>query len=98
MRYHVVLSVLGCLSCQVVNGAEPERVPTAVFVAKECPVSGEFPEQPLATESIGAVALAALIPKCVTLNVDLGHIGMMVGSSAPELLYAPLAKWLKELA
>jgi polyhydroxyalkanoate synthase subunit PhaC len=44
-----------------------------------------------------AKALAARIPGCKKMIIELGHIGMMAGSSAPELLYAPLAKWLKEL-
>lgn len=42
-----------------------------------------------------AKALATLIPGCATLTVELGHIGMMAGTSAPELVYGPLAKWLK---
>lgn len=45
-----------------------------------------------------AKALAKFIPTCTALSIELGHIGMMAGSSAPELLYAPLAKWLKDLA
>jgi polyhydroxyalkanoate synthase len=45
-----------------------------------------------------AKALAARIPNCKVMTVDLGHIGMMAGSSAPNLLYAPLAKWLIDLA
>jgi polyhydroxyalkanoate synthase len=42
-----------------------------------------------------AKALARLIPGCTQMVIDLGHIGMMAGSSAPELLYEPLATWLK---
>ena len=44
-----------------------------------------------------AKALASRIPHAKIMTVDLGHIGMMAGSSAPNILYAPFAKWLKEL-
>jgi polyhydroxyalkanoate synthase len=45
-----------------------------------------------------AGALADQIPACNRLTVDLGHIGMMAGGAAPQSTYAPLAKWLKNLA
>lgn len=44
-----------------------------------------------------ATALARQIPGCQTITVDLGHIGMIAGRSAPRLTYAPLAAWLKSL-
>lgn len=42
-----------------------------------------------------ALALASRIPHCKIMKIDLGHIGMMAGSSAPKELYEPLADWLK---
>jgi polyhydroxyalkanoate synthase len=32
------------------------------------------------------------------LRLDAGHVGMVVGGRAPELLWHPLASWLKESA
>jgi hypothetical protein len=69
-------------ACQGASGAEPSRSPTAVFAASTCPVSGESPEQPLATESIGAVVLAALIPSLVNKTVD--AIGNYLQSKADD--------------
>ncbi|MDX2141737.1 MAG: alpha/beta fold hydrolase [Rhodospirillaceae bacterium] len=56
------------------------------------------PSQDRIVPPASAEALAKLIPNCARLNVDLGHIGMMAGGSAPQLVYEPLAKWLKSLA
>jgi polyhydroxyalkanoate synthase len=57
-----------------------------------------IPSQDRIVPPASAEALAALIPGCRRLKVDLGHIGMMTGGSAPHLVYEPLAKWLKTLA
>lgn len=42
-----------------------------------------------------ARALAAQIPACRTLEIALGHIGMMAGGSAGRALYEPLLSWLR---
>ena len=41
-----------------------------------------------------ARALAAAIPGAETLTPPAGHIGMVVGGTAPETVWAPLAAWL----
>jgi len=44
-----------------------------------------------------AAALSATGPG-TALRLDAGHVGMVVGGRAPELLWHPLASWLKESA
>ncbi|HZH27918.1 MAG TPA: alpha/beta fold hydrolase [Azospirillaceae bacterium] len=44
-----------------------------------------------------AHALAAAIPGGRVLSPPLGHIGMVVGRRAPEAVWAPLAKFLKDV-
>lgn len=41
-----------------------------------------------------AHALAACLPHAETMQPPLGHIGMIVGSRAPERLWRPLAAWI----
>jgi polyhydroxyalkanoate synthase len=41
-----------------------------------------------------AAALAGALPQAETLQPPLGHIGMIVGSRALELLWRPLAAWI----
>jgi len=38
--------------------------------------------------SVGGVGTA--------LRLDSGHVGMIVGRRAPEMLWGPLARWLQE--
>ncbi|MBM3512173.1 MAG: hypothetical protein FJX59_00500 [Alphaproteobacteria bacterium] len=45
-----------------------------------------------------ALALATNIRDAEIRRLDLGHIGMMAGGSAPRLLYQPLTDWLKAIA
>ena len=42
-----------------------------------------------------AEPLAAAIPNAEVLRPPLGHIGMMSAARAPELLWTPIAAWLK---
>ncbi len=42
-----------------------------------------------------AEPLAALIPNADVLRPPLGHIGMMSGARAPDMLWTPIARWLK---
>jgi poly(3-hydroxyalkanoate) synthetase len=44
-----------------------------------------------------ARALAALIPEAVTLDVPLGHVGMVAGSRAETLVWPALLGWLRSL-
>ncbi|MGE5145413.1 MAG: alpha/beta hydrolase, partial [Candidatus Eiseniibacteriota bacterium] len=41
-----------------------------------------------------AWALGRLIPGAETMTPPAGHIGMVVGGTAPEAVWAPLASWL----
>jgi polyhydroxyalkanoate synthase subunit PhaC len=61
------------------------------------PTLAVIPSQDRIVPPQSAQALADHIPGCKVMNVDLGHIGMMAGTSAPGRLYAPLAQWLREL-
>jgi polyhydroxyalkanoate synthase len=45
-----------------------------------------------------ALALADLLPDVRLLRPDLGHIGLVVGRRAPELVWPPLADWLLGLS
>jgi polyhydroxyalkanoate synthase len=60
------------------------------------PTLAVIPSQDRIVPPESAKALARRIPICDTRVLDLGHIGMMAGGSAAELLYAPLVAWLKE--
>jgi polyhydroxyalkanoate synthase len=42
-----------------------------------------------------ALPLAAALPAAECRVLDAGHIGMVVGGGAPEILYRPLADWLR---
>ena len=42
-----------------------------------------------------AAALADAIPGCARLTPALGHIGMVVGGTAPKAVWAPLVDWLR---
>lgn len=42
-----------------------------------------------------AAPLARAIAGCTAITVDAGHVGMVVGSRARELLWEPLARWLQ---
>jgi polyhydroxyalkanoate synthase len=59
------------------------------------PTLAVIPNQDRIVPPDSAKALARRITNCKTMTIELGHIGMMAGGSAPELLYEPLAKWLK---
>jgi polyhydroxyalkanoate synthase subunit PhaC len=41
-----------------------------------------------------AEALAAAIPHAEVLRAPLGHVGMMSGARAPDMLWTPIARWL----
>lgn len=45
-----------------------------------------------------ARALADALPNCVENTVPAGHIGMVTGSRAHDILTAPLASWVKSLS
>lgn len=42
-----------------------------------------------------ARALATALPDAQTREVDLGHIGMITGSTAPNTVYRPLVQWIR---
>ncbi|MSO96661.1 MAG: alpha/beta fold hydrolase [Rhodospirillaceae bacterium] len=74
-----------------VNGIviDPQKISTPALVM--------IPSHDRIVPPESAKALASRIPNCKTLNVDLGHIGMMAGGCAPKLVYEPFAQWLKSL-
>jgi polyhydroxyalkanoate synthase len=60
-----------------------------------CPVLAFIPTQDRIVPPQSAKHLADAIPSAQTHTVDLGHIGMISGGSAPKRVYAPLTEWLK---
>jgi polyhydroxyalkanoate synthase subunit PhaC len=74
-----------------VNGTviDPSRI--------SAPTLAVIPSQDRIVPPQSAQALADRIPGCKVMHVDLGHIGMMAGTSAPKRLYEPLAQWLRDL-
>jgi len=73
----------------IINGAviDPAKIST--------PTLAVIPNADRIVPPDSARALARRIANCKTMTIELGHIGMMAGGSAPELLYKPLADWLK---
>jgi len=69
---------------------DPGRItcPTLVFV----------PAQDRIVPPGSAQHLAALIPGARTYTVEMGHIGMVSGGSAPKRVYGPVIEWLKNPA
>ena len=71
-------------------------------VASEAVVAGDVrartlvvvPERDMIVPPASAQALAAAIPGAESRVVPAGHIGMVAGSSAANVLYRPLADWL----
>lgn len=60
-----------------------------------CPSLVFIPTQDRIVPPGSAQKLADLIPQAETRSIDLGHIGMVSGGSAPRRLYEPVLKWLK---
>jgi polyhydroxyalkanoate synthase len=60
------------------------------------PTLAVIPSQDRIVPPQSAQALADRIPGCKVMHVDLGHIGMMAGTSASKRLYEPLAQWLRD--
>ena len=60
-----------------------------------CPTLAFIPAQDRIVPPASARALAEAIPGAVQKTVDLGHIGMVAASGAPERVYGPLGAWLK---
>jgi polyhydroxyalkanoate synthase len=52
------------------------------------------PDQDRIVPPASAAALAAALPKATVLQPAAGHIGMVVGGNAAQVLYRPLAEWL----
>ena len=67
---------------------DPQHLTLPTFVA--------IPDRDHIVPPASAQALADALPKTDTLNVAAGHIGMVVGSAAPQHLYRPLADWLSQ--
>jgi polyhydroxyalkanoate synthase subunit PhaC len=44
---------------------------------------------------VSALALAQRLPQVEVLQPDLGHIGLVIGSKAPEAVWTPLGDWLR---
>jgi polyhydroxyalkanoate synthase len=60
----------------------------------QCPALIFIPSHDRIVPPASARVLAARIPNAEARVVDLGHIGMVSGSGAPEKVYAPLVSWL----
>ncbi|SOD95983.1 alpha/beta fold hydrolase [Caenispirillum bisanense] len=65
---------------------DPARIAARVLLA--------IPSRDRIVPPESALALAAACPQAETVQVPLGHIGMMTGRRAGELVYRPLARWL----
>ena len=55
-----------------------------------------IPSQDRIVPPASAAILAAQIPGAVRLEPPLGHIGMVVGGTAPQKVWQPLARWLDQ--
>ncbi len=60
-----------------------------------CPTLAFIPSQDRIVPPESARRLAQGIKGAEARQVDLGHIGMIAGGSAPKRVYAPLLEWLK---
>lgn len=60
-----------------------------------CPALAFLPASDRIVPPASARALADAIPGAEKRTVDLGHIGMVAGASAPQAVHAPLGRWLK---
>jgi polyhydroxyalkanoate synthase len=60
-----------------------------------CPSLVFIPSQDRIVPPGSAQRLADLVPLAESHTVDLGHIGMVSGGSAPKRVYAPVIDWLK---
>jgi polyhydroxyalkanoate synthase len=61
----------------------------------DMPALAVVPAQDRIVPPASAAALADAIPGCERMTPTLGHIGMVVGGSAPEAVWAPLVDWLR---
>lgn len=66
---------------------DPERI--------ACPTVAFIPSKDRIVPPASARALARAIPGAGVHDIDLGHIGMIAGGSAPRRVYEPLIQWLK---
>lgn len=60
-----------------------------------CPSLVVVPGKDIIVPPASALALASALPGADCRVLEAGHIGMMVGGAAPKILYAPLARWLR---
>ncbi len=67
-------------------GVEPARLAMPALVVASIP-------DRIVPEAVAA-PLAGLLPNATLMRVDAGHVGMVVGSRAQTMLWAPLAEWL----
>ncbi|MEM6903365.1 MAG: alpha/beta fold hydrolase [Pseudomonadota bacterium] len=63
----------------------------------EAPSLVVIPDHDRIVPPASAQALASLIPKAEPLPVSLGHVGLVVGSSAQAKVWEPIASWLRSL-
>jgi len=69
------------------NVIDPARI--------SCPTIAFIPGQDRIVPPDSARKLAAEIPNAEVFDINLGHIGMISGGSAPKRVYEPLIQWLK---
>ena len=63
--------------------------------ALDVPALAIVPAQDRIVPPASAVALADAIPGCERMTPALGHIGMVVGGTAPKTVWGPLVDWLR---
>lgn len=63
--------------------------------AVSCPSLVVVPGSDRLVPPASAAAVIPLLRNAASLDLPLGHIGMVVGSSAERSLWAPLAEWIR---
>jgi polyhydroxyalkanoate synthase len=72
------------------RAVRPERLDLPVLVA--------VPSRDRIVPEASALALARALPQAELVRPRSGHVGMVAGGRAPELLWRPLADWLRRIA
>ena len=65
--------------------------------AVDLPSLAVIPRQDRIVPPASAAALADALPQCERLELEAGHIGMVVGREGEKLLWQPLARWFASI-